>query len=112
MAKTLNLQKAALRYMGWCPGAETAAKFLPDKNIPASKFITALTLLAAISLTTYYVSFLAFTRINLTSTPSLKARNTDPHISVRNSEPYLIFVVETGTDGGGSYNIARIRINP
>ena len=106
MAKTLNLQKAALRYMGWCPGAETAAKFLPDKNIPASKFITALTLLAAISLTTYYVSFLAFARINLTSTPSLKARNTDPHISVRNSEPYLIFVVETGTDGGGSYNIA------
>ena len=29
----MNLRKITLRYMGWCPGVESAARFLPDREI-------------------------------------------------------------------------------
>jgi hypothetical protein len=29
----MNMRKLTLRYMGWCPGVESAASFLPDREI-------------------------------------------------------------------------------
>ena len=30
----MSLRKVTLRYLGWCPGIEAAARFIPDKEIP------------------------------------------------------------------------------
>lgn len=30
----MNLRSLTLRYMGWCPGVEAAAHFIPDREIP------------------------------------------------------------------------------
>lgn len=30
----MNFRKITLKYMGWCPGIEAAARFIPDKEIP------------------------------------------------------------------------------
>ena len=30
----MNLRRITLKYMGWCPGIEAAARFIPDKEIP------------------------------------------------------------------------------
>ena len=35
----MNLRKITLRYMGWCPGVESAARFLPDREISRSGLI-------------------------------------------------------------------------
>ena len=32
----MNLRKITLRYMGWCPGIDSAAKFIPDVDIPVT----------------------------------------------------------------------------
>lgn len=29
----MNLRKISLKYMGWCPGVESAARFVPDREI-------------------------------------------------------------------------------
>ena len=29
----MNLRKVTLRYLGWCPGLDSAARFIPDRNI-------------------------------------------------------------------------------
>ena len=50
----MNLQKIALKYMGWCPGIDNAAKFIPDGDIPVVKMrkIGAI-LMAALSFLTF-----------------------------------------------------------
>ena len=30
----MNLRALTLKYMGWCPGIEVAARFIPDREIP------------------------------------------------------------------------------
>jgi len=29
----MNLRSVALRHLGWCPGVEAAARFLPDRDM-------------------------------------------------------------------------------
>jgi len=35
----MNLRKVTLRYLGWCPGIDHAAKFFPDRDVPDIFFI-------------------------------------------------------------------------
>ena len=35
----MNLRKVTLRYLGWCPGVDHAAKFFPDRDVPDIFFI-------------------------------------------------------------------------
>ena len=35
----MNLKKVTLRYMGWCPGVESAARFLPDRDMSRGSLI-------------------------------------------------------------------------
>jgi hypothetical protein len=32
----MNLRALTLKYMGWCPGVNSAAKFIPDIDIPVT----------------------------------------------------------------------------
>ena len=33
----MNLRKVTLRYLGWCPGVDNTARFIPDGDIPDVK---------------------------------------------------------------------------
>ena len=33
----MNLRKITLRYMGWCPGVDSAARFVPDREIDGTR---------------------------------------------------------------------------
>jgi hypothetical protein len=33
----MNLRKVTLRYLGWCPGIESAARFVPDREISGTR---------------------------------------------------------------------------
>lgn len=33
----MNLRNLTLKYMGWCPGVRSAARFIPDKEIPEGR---------------------------------------------------------------------------
>jgi hypothetical protein len=50
----MNLRKITLKYMGWCPGIEAAARFIPDKDIPnkitVASMLLSLTILISIGL--------------------------------------------------------------
>ena len=50
----MNLRKLTLKYFGWCPGIDNAAKFIPDGDIPDVKMrkIGAI-LMAALSFLTF-----------------------------------------------------------
>ncbi len=42
----MNLRKITLRYMGWCPGVESAARFIPDEEVGRGKLVWVLMMLA------------------------------------------------------------------
>lgn len=44
--RTLNLRKITLKYMGWCPGVESAARFIPYEEVGRGKLIWVLMMLA------------------------------------------------------------------
>ena len=44
----MNLRKITLKYMGWCPGIESAARFIPEKDFNVPAFALAFFILAFI----------------------------------------------------------------
>jgi len=57
----LNLRNLTLRYMGWCPGVDRAARFLPDYEIPLKPSIL-------------LVSFVIIIAVSLAGQPSFYAQ--------------------------------------
>jgi len=47
----MNLRKLSLRYIGWCPGVKSAARFIPERD-----FYSKIFLLSAVA----FVSILAY----------------------------------------------------
>jgi len=55
----MNLRRITLRYMGWCPGIQSAARFLPDVEIPMTSKVLATIIVSflgilAVSYASYY----------------------------------------------------------
>ena len=46
----MNLRRITLRYMGWCPGVDRAARFIPDNEIPFKPWILSVGVVAIIAL--------------------------------------------------------------
>jgi len=47
----MNLRKITLRYMGWCPGVKSAARFIPERDISSKIFL--LSAVAFVSIIAY-----------------------------------------------------------
>jgi hypothetical protein len=60
----MNLRSLTLKYLGWCPGVESAARFIPERNI-SSKTVIAL----AVSFTSIIIVGL-FAAQNLLTRPA------------------------------------------
>jgi hypothetical protein len=64
----MNLRKVTLRYLGWCPGLESAARFIPEKELSRQSVI-----LLAVSFTSIIIVGL-FAAQNLLTRPPLEIK--------------------------------------
>jgi len=50
----MNLRKITLEYLSWCPGVESAARFIPDRDISKTMFISGIVILLTGSMIAFY----------------------------------------------------------
>ncbi len=87
----MNPRVVALRYLGWCPGAKSAAQFMPDRDLPTSKVAASL----LIGLMVSFSGFLAAQQLQyaigvkgeawrvINESPSLVADGDSLHLFVK-----------------------------
>jgi len=46
----MNLRRITLKYMGWCPGVDQAARFLLDHEIPLKPWMLSVSVVAIIAI--------------------------------------------------------------
>ena len=93
--KTVNLRKITLRYMGWCPGVKSAARFIPNQNIPPSKVILVFFIITSIMAGSYMISIQALSAQNYPSVVIAVTRNSRPVIVINRDRLYALAEVET-----------------
>jgi hypothetical protein len=96
----MNLRKITLRYMGWCPGVKSAARFIPDQNIPPSKVILVFFIIASIMAGSYVISIQALSAQNYPSRVIAVTRNSRPVIVINGDRLYALAEVETYFSAG------------
>ena len=57
----MNLRRITLKYMGWCPGVDNAARFIPDYDVPLKPWML-------------FVSVVGITILYLVGQPSFNVR--------------------------------------
>jgi len=90
----MNPRRIALRYMGWCPGVEHAASFVPDEDLPPSKLAAT----ALIGVLVFAAGFLATQHLIMAGGGTQPVvYNENPHLVCVDGELYLYMTVETRT---------------
>jgi len=101
----MNLRKLTQMYMGWCPGVESAARFIPDRDIPPIRIATILVLAASVSVTCFYASMGVLNAVTFPSATIVSVDNGDPALALSENSIYIAMNVETtirGSTGTGS----------
>jgi len=91
----MNLRALTLRYMGWCPGVKSAARFIPNQNIPPSKVILVFFIITSIMIGSYMISIQALSAHNYPSRVIAVTRNSRPVIVINSGRLYALAEVET-----------------
>ena len=92
----MNLRKLALTYLGWCPGVEAAAKFVPNKEISSVKLGFLIIIIFSLSGATFFMSQVALGKFGL---PMLNYESYYgvPQIFEYHGKPFLAFILYTDT---------------
>ncbi len=88
----MNPRTVTLRYLGWCPGVESAALFMPDRDLPNSKVAASL----LVGLVVSFSGFLAAQQLQIVMGVTGEAWR------VINESPSLV------ADGDGLHLFARV----
>jgi len=108
----MNLRKITLRYMGWCPGVKSAARFIPNQNIPPSKIILVFFIITSIMIGSYMISIQALSAQNYPSRVIAVTWNSRPVIANNGNELYALAEVETffstGDNLGGTPHRSKV----
>ena len=91
----MNLRKISLKYMGWCPGVKSAARFIPDRNIPPTRVVLAVVIVLLTSGSSYFTMQRALANIGFPKSPVADVRNTDPILAVSDGQLYITMNVKT-----------------
>jgi len=91
----MNLRKLTQMYLGWCPGVKSAARFIPDQNIPLSKVIFVFFIIASIITGSYVISIQALSALDYPSRVNAETRNSSPVIVIDGDRFYALAEVET-----------------
>jgi len=103
----MNLRVITLRYLGWCPGVKSAARFMPDEDIPLTRIAAFIVLLGSVAVMSYLFiqSSLAFYGIPSPATVSVD--NSEPRLMVVEDGLFLAMEVEMG-DGFEMFSTRRV----
>ncbi|MCW4050364.1 MAG: hypothetical protein NWE89_11585, partial [Candidatus Bathyarchaeota archaeon] len=97
-ADAVNPRAVILSILGWCPGVQSAARFLPDKDLPTSKLAASL----LIGLMVMFSGFLAAQQLQLVlglRGGAWRVINESPSLVAADDDLYLF--VSVRTDGIG-----------
>jgi len=91
----MNFKVLTLKYMGWCPGVESAARFIPDRDIPPIRMVFALFIIASVSTSSFLLSREALVYLGFPSDPPVRYSNSNHKIVSFDGQLYLFLEVES-----------------
>jgi hypothetical protein len=91
----MNLRKISLKYFGWCPGFESASKFIPERATSPSRLflvisIISFTIFLSFHMTQQGLMYFDFPRDSVAIT-----RNNNPKLVIYDNHLFFSTVVET-----------------
>ena len=92
----MNVRRFTLRYIGWCPGIETASRFVPDRDIPHKIMFAYGLALAALLATTYMVAYTGLSFIGFPSADTVNVNQFSPKLVAADDKIYLAAGIEVG----------------
>lgn len=99
----MNFRILTLKYMGWCPGVESAAKFIPDRDIPPTRIVFAALLIGSVSASSFLLSRETMVYLGFPSDPPVRYSNGNPKIVSFDGQLYLFLEVES--ESGRDYDV-------
>ena len=99
----MNPRTLADRYMGWCPGYESASRFVPDRDIPPIRIVFAVFIIASVSASSFMLSREALVYLGFPYDPPVRYSNRHPKIVSFDGQLYLFLEVES--ESGRDYDL-------
>ena len=94
----MNLRKVTQNYLGWCPGVESAAHFIPDRDILPTRIVFAVLIIGSVSASSYLLSMEALAYLGFPNDPQLRSSNSNPKITYFGDQLYLFLDVESESE--------------
>jgi len=91
----MNIRTITLRYLGWCPGIESAARFIPDKETTPTRIVLALTFLTSVFFSSFWVSQSTLLWVGFPGTSKADVWSHNPILVDRDSQLWMAFEVAT-----------------
>jgi hypothetical protein len=94
----MNPRATLVTLLGWCPGVQAAANFLPDREVSNKQIALSITLLVIVTASTFTVSEALLANYNFTNT-NIKTTYTYPVIQAIDGNIYLTFIQQSSSTG-------------
>ena len=91
----MNLRDITLRYMGWCPGVKSAARFIPDNDVPPTRIALFVAIVALTSVSSYLATQRALAIVGWPQAPNAEVSNNNLDLASSGDEIYVSVTVET-----------------
>jgi hypothetical protein len=89
----MNLRALTVKYMGWCPGAKSAARFVPDRDIPPTRMAVFIILFGSVAAASYVMIYRSLVCYGM---PSPTVDNEKPRLIAVDDSIYLAALVDIG----------------
>ena len=104
----MNLRSATLKYLGWCPGVSSAAKFLPNKDVDPVRIMSIIVMAVMILVSGFYSTNYVLASMGFPDTTGAEVINVDPILTAYNGELFITFNVKTYISGSASTRSSSI----
>jgi len=104
----MNIRGIMLKYLGWCPGVESAARFISNNDVPPSRIALFAAIIVFTSLSGYFATQRALTIIGWPGAPNVQVSYKDPLLAVSDGQLYIALRVQTELRGDLSLVPGRV----
>lgn len=91
----MNLRALTVKYLGWCPGAKSAARFVPDRDIPPTRMAVFIILFGSVTATSYVMMYRSLVFYGVPS-PIAMVDNKKPRLIAVDDIIYLAAFIDVG----------------